>query len=477
MCAVNLVRWSMNHSIVENAQAVVFMKDNKVQREMLFSEFEAVLDSFIPLPELAQSQSTAIYLEINSQLLIEAAVFFRISFDREGFPDKSWNVPLSQLVESAAHGPDLGAGPIKLSCYTQCSLPWLQRSLWDPDMTPGVNNFSALKKVIAKNRLGLTYVPQAPVQPNPIVVQPIQENIPTLNAVDERRYQKSSILEIEDELREKYQKSFRNRLANTLKKQRLQLATLKNRHQQRIDQLNLEHQRRVDLHKSEIESLKTDLAAQERFVSELKLTIDNQSLKMANVREYFEEKLKSVKNVGDEQISILNRHFEVESETKIQAATKDLKEQMQMREIELMYLSEHQKNLADELAQAQRERDKLQEDKSKDVLQDIVDAGISFVAYQTGLGHLNISKDEIAGYMSNPDGFAAQKCGVSLPTYKAWLAHFKTPTCQALQKDGSVCGAPIARITSPLDFHPGESDRCSDHCHNNVIKLSAVNNK
>lgn len=472
----------MNQTGVENTFAVVFMKDNKVQREMLFSEFEAVLDSFIPLPELATVDATAVYVEISPQLLIVSAVFFRINFDLEGYPDKTWNVPLDQLIESAAHGPDLGAGPIKLSCYTQCSLPWLQRSLWDPDMTPGVNNFAALKKVIAKNRLGLAYAPlveTAPVvQSIPVMTESsIPDHIPTLDMVGERRYEKSTILEIEDELREKYQRSFRNRLANTLKQQRLQVATLKNRHQQKMDQLNLEHQRRISQYKAEIDALKSEVSAQERFTTELKRTIDDQSLKMSNVREYFEEKLKSLKNVGEEQINILNQHYEVESETRIESATKQLKEQLQMRDIELMYLTEHQKNLADELEQTQQERDRLKENTSKDVLQDIVDAGISFVAYQTGLGHLNISKDEISGYMSNPDGFAAEKCGVSLPTYKAWLSHFKNPTCQALQKDGSVCGERINRITSPLDFHPGEGDRCSDHCHSNVIKFNAVNNK
>ncbi|WP_317929165.1 hypothetical protein [Halioxenophilus sp. WMMB6] len=454
----------MSSSSDELASAVVFMKGNTIAAEMLYSEFEAVLDSFIPLPDFATQNVQAVFLKIDQQLRITAAVFFFILFDRDGFPDKRWNVPLDTLADSSAHGPNLGAGPIRLACYTQCPMPWQQRNLWDPDMSPGANSFILLRKAIAENRLGLPFKPEPP----PVKKE---EAIPTLDAVDERRIEKALRDELADEVKVKLYRGFRNRLANTLKQQRLQLATVRNKHRQKLEAISREHQARVERLKADSKELHERIHGQNVVITELRTTIDSQAEKMSHVREYFEEKLKSAKNVGEGQVSLLNQQFELEAKARIEAATSELKEQLQLRDIEIMYLTEHQKNLVEELDSMREERNKLQEYTGDKILDDLHAAGINFVAYQTGLGHLNVSKEELTAFMDNPVAFVAEKCGVSLPTYRSWLEHFTNPVCQAIARDGSTCSRQISRITSPLDFHTGESDRCEDHRHNNVVKF------
>jgi len=450
----------------ETARAVVFIKGNEVIGEMLYSEFDAVLDSFIPLPNFAGLSVNGIYLEINYRLHVTSAVFFLINFDLEGFADRKWNIPLQHLADAAAKGPDLGSGPIKLACFTQCPIQWHKRNLWDPEMSPVTNHFALLRRTITANKMGIVFQGA-----NSVEAPTADIEIPTLTSVEERRLEKGWRDEIENELRSKLYRGFRNRLANTLKEQRLRLATARNRYRQRVDALGREHQLRLEKMKGQYQELESTYNTQKLLADELKQTVDRQAEKMTHLREYFEEKIKSAKNISEEQINLLHQQFELEASAKIESISKDLKEKLQLREIEVMYLSEHQKNLIDEIESLKQEKQKLQEYSGDKVIDQLAQSGIHFVAYQSGLGHINISRDEINQYIENPEAFAAQKCGVSVTTYRQWLEHFAKPTCQALNRDGSVCGCSIPRISSPIDFHSGESDRCEEHSQNNVVNL------
>ncbi|ARN75951.1 hypothetical protein [Oceanicoccus sagamiensis] len=94
----------MNQGI--SSDAVVFLEDNGtiVVKEMLYPEFEAILDHVVGIEEFKSSTSKAAFLRINSQLQITAAVFFTLDFDASGYVDKSWNIPLQHLVDTAGPG-------------------------------------------------------------------------------------------------------------------------------------------------------------------------------------------------------------------------------------------------------------------------------------------------------------------------------------------------------------------------------------
>ena len=56
--------------------AVLFVDHNKVVKEMLLTEFEAVLDGVVGEPDFSNSTAHAVYLKVNRRLDIIGAVFF-----------------------------------------------------------------------------------------------------------------------------------------------------------------------------------------------------------------------------------------------------------------------------------------------------------------------------------------------------------------------------------------------------------------
>lgn len=56
-------------------------------------------------------------------------------------------------------GPDLGAGPIRLCCRSQCPVDWHVQDLWDPDMNQQPNAFIVLRDLVKQNRLGFKELP------------------------------------------------------------------------------------------------------------------------------------------------------------------------------------------------------------------------------------------------------------------------------------------------------------------------------
>jgi hypothetical protein len=124
---------------------------------MLYADFEAILDGMVGVPEFADKEVRGAYCLVNGQLRVRSLVLFTIDFDEDGMADTTWNVPLRHLAEHAGQGPDMGAGPIRLACRSQCPVAWHQDQMWDPGMKPGANDFIAIRDTIRERgpKLGL----------------------------------------------------------------------------------------------------------------------------------------------------------------------------------------------------------------------------------------------------------------------------------------------------------------------------------
>jgi len=166
----------------ETLEAVVLFSEDVITRELLYPEFEAILDGFIPVPDFKGASAKAVYLVVNSNLCITAAVFFLLDFDGKGMVDRRWNIPLQQLAEASGKGPDMGAGPIRLACFSQCAIGWHQKKLWDPLMDPAKSSFVQLKKSVSGNRMGLIFrkIPQDTATPASISPAAQQQNTKVL---------------------------------------------------------------------------------------------------------------------------------------------------------------------------------------------------------------------------------------------------------------------------------------------------------
>ncbi len=443
----------MPNPTAELHEAVFLFQDAQISRELLYPEFEAILDGFIPFPDFANATAKAVYVQIDQSLCVTGAVFFLISFDATGMVDRRWNVPLRQLIDATGTGPDMGAGAIKLACYSQCPIAWHQKNLWDPIMESGSSSFVALRKAVKSNRLGLVVKKPVKVEKTKIDKPPAK---PVVDHVREQAV-------LEKKLHDHYTQELRDKMAMLIKEQRLRIATLMNQHQAKVHGMQHEHQQRVLAYQQkyqEYEQTNRDLEERNRTFKE---GLDAQASKIEGMREYFAHKLKAAQSGESNQIQMLQENFALEMDAKIRAATAELREMLDMREVELFYRHQNETVLKEEIVHLKREQQQMLKNSGDQLLERLTKAGVNLVTFLPGLGETAVPLDDIGVYLEDPHAYAADRAGVSEAVYLAWLEHHQSPCCNAVDPKGQACGRSISMIETPFEFHPGESDRCSQH--------------
>jgi hypothetical protein len=325
-------------------------------------------------------------------------------------------------------------------------------------MRPGSSHFAQLKKAVKRNRLGLHFraLPDS--------------DSSSSNSVGN---QVADLLEqkITQQLRRQYEKSFRDHTAQLIKEQRLRAVTLSADKDRALDELKREHNQRVEHLRQELEEKKRQLVDVEDRNRQLKETIDGQASKIQGLREYFEHKLEKLQGQESDYVAALKENHTLELDAKVAAATTELQESLQMREVELMYRNEQEAQLRDEIVRLRKENQELLDNGGDQLLKKLSDKGVTFVTYQPGAGHITIPLGDMSRYTDDPMQYTAEQCGVSLQHYQAWLSHYQAPVCQALTGAGDACQCDIPRVAIPGDFHPGESDRC-ESCFASIASSS-----
>lgn len=136
-------------------EAVMFFSERGVCKEVLYTEFEALLDGLVATPEFADETIEAVFLQINNRLQVRAAVFFTMDFDMDGYVNRLWNMPLRQLAEKAGRGPDMGGGPIRLACLGFTTAPQHRENMWKPGQRNGRADLALIKEAVSRNALGI----------------------------------------------------------------------------------------------------------------------------------------------------------------------------------------------------------------------------------------------------------------------------------------------------------------------------------
>lgn len=444
----------MSNSPTEQLEAVFLFQEGQISRELLYPEFEAILDGFIPVPDYANASAKAAYVQVDHSLCVTGIVFFLLGFDAKGMVDRRWNVPLRQLIEAAGTGPDMGAGAIRLACYSQCPVAWHQKNLWDPLMQRGNNSFVAMRKAVKANRLGLIVKPPVIEEVKPVA--PVV-GLRSLQEVEQEQ------LALEQKLHDHYTQELRDKMAMLIKEQRLRIATLVNQHQTKFHGIQHEHQQRLLAYQQkhqQLEQQNKELVERNRH---LKDSLDVQATKIEGMREYFAHKLKAAQQDESSQVQVLQENFSLELDAKIRAATAELREMLDMREVELFYRHQNESALKDEIVNLKRENQQLLKNSGDQLLGRLTKAGVNLVVFLPGLGEVAIALDDIGRYLEDQQAYAADKAGVSEAIYSAWLEHHQSPCCNAVDARGHVCGRAVPAIETPLEFHSGESDRCAHH--------------
>lgn len=438
----------------EHTDVVLFFDDLSISKEMLVPEFEAVLDHVVSMPELEGQRVNAAYVRVGAQLQVNAVVLFTLSFDDAGVADPKWNLPLEHLATNSSTGPDLGGGRIRLACFSQCPIPWHQKQLWDPVMSPSHNTLVQIRNAITSNKLGLECVEAATETPAPPALSMAQSvAAPRAAAVPQ------------------LQSEQRDRIAQLIKSQRLHIATLKNKRAEDRSRLKQEFQKQLSRYDRRTGQLEQQCKDHQARAERFKSLLDKQVQNIKTERERFSLELQAARSAdGNDQLAKLQQQFSLELQARVDAETVELKEMLEKRNVELFYREEQMTGLREEIAALRQERVRLLNQGASSYLEQLADAGVDFVAHHDGVGHLSIAASEVGEYLSSPQEFAAQKCGVSLQHYQQWLEHVGDPVCQAqvtMDGDGESfpCGRQVATVDNPSQFVAQYNDRCPEHQH------------
>lgn len=436
-------------------EAVMFFNEQRgICKQMFFPEFEALLDGVVNMPEFADEQMRMAYLLINPRLLIRSVVFFYLDFDEKGAADKGWNLPLRHLADNAGRGPDLGAGPIRLACRSQCPVSWHQMHLWDPSLAPGKNDLVLLRDAVKRNALGLLVEDDSAALVSPERLQMVAED--KWQAPDAARETAQQQVEQKDQ-------EHRLKTAQLIKQQRLRITTLGKQYEEEVALLKLAGEERLRSLQTEVHNLHQALRQQEELNASLKEQLSGQGATLQKSREEMTQQLRALERHGRTEVDILRSQFESELQAKVAAAVAEYKEQVAIRDVELAYRTEQDTQLQQELERLKRERDEFASQGGGQILERLSKLGVVFVVYHPGAGHLTIPLQDIARYQDNPMSYAAAKCFVSEAQYRQWLSHYQQPTCEATLPSGDRCAMPIDRVETPSRFVIGDSNCCARH--------------
>lgn len=398
--------------------AVFFMDGSNVSRQMRASEFGAFLDGYVGLSDLADTDVKAVYVLLGKDLLVRSLVFFRIYFDEEGRADSHWNLPVEKLAKKGAKGPDMGAGPIRLVCRSQCPKSANAEELWDPDMTPGSNHFQAIRRALEANSLKLRKVEPA-----------AEEDIPVLGE-DARSAEDTEAL------------NDRARLAQVIREQRLRIKTLQSVHRDALSDIQREN-------RHEMQALRNEMAELQQKFERQKLSNEQLKKRLAERNEQYLSMQEQIAG-GDER----KQREDATSDAEVVL----LREQLERRQRELEIRDE-------KIVALEQENHDLrhQTPAENSVMEHLQSQSVFLVAYHPGVGHITLPYNDIETYFRNPVAYAAERCGLNEPAYKQWLEHYEKPVCHHQDDDGTPCEEPVMRVSQPADFRAGIDDRCEKH--------------
>lgn len=442
-------------------EAVMFFNERGVCKEMLYAEFEALLDGVVNMPEYADQQMRMAYLMINPRLLVRAAVFFYLDFDERGAADKGWNIPLRHLADNAGRGPDLGAGPIRLACRSQCPVSWHQMHLWDPSLSPGHNDLALLRDAAKRNGMGLLVEDDTPQLVEPQRLQ---------MASEERWYTPDPAQEQADKNAEKADQEQRLKAAQLIKQQRLRISSMSQQHEDELAKFRLASDELAQSLQAQLHGLQQALRQQEELNASLKAQLAEQVNGFQTNRQELAQQLRALELHARSEADILRGQFEAELQAKVAAAVVEYKEQVAIRDVELAYRNELDMQQEQEITRLKRERDEFASQGGEQILERLSKLGVVFVVYHPGAGHLTIPLQDVARYQDNPMAYAAAKCFVSEAQYRQWLSHYQSPTCEAQLSSGERCAMPIDRVDTASRFVIGDSNCCARHKNSSRLR-------
>lgn len=476
------------------AELILIWSEDGISKSMLYDDFDAVVAGVAPMLQYAKQSKRGAYVQLDDSLSIKGVALFTISFDRAGFPVDGWNIPLNHLVEIAALGPDLGKGPIRLACRSQCPVSWHATKMWDPVMQEENNTFASIQSVIPDTctRLGIrrsksSLAEMPPVAPGVTIGAITETGIPVLTTVALSQADPSSafipiITEQTSALEQKIQ-DLTLQLQTLITEKNETLGMQSYIHQQQLDIVQTQNQKLVEQQKA----LKSQLEAHQERMEALHSQILSQSAVEESLRHERDINQKqlielqtTLSDVGEQQQQIANlleaKEQEYQARVSRMQAEHLLSLDKRLEEEAVRYLltvkslhaeiherDEHIQEFEQQIEQMKREEAAKQEASADSFLRQLEGIGMNFVAFHPGVGNLSVPVNDLVTYIHNPTAYVAGKCLVSESHYKMWLRHYENPRCTMEIGDGQCCNSRLIRTDSPSKFVLGQSDHCARH--------------
>lgn len=430
------------HKTPQLVEAVMFFTDEKIFKQLLLTEFEAVLDGVVNMPEFVDQQVRAAYVLINTRLLVRSLVFFYIDFDVDGAADSGWNIPLRYLAERAEWGPDLGAGPIRLASHSQCPEPSYQMHLWEPDLSEDKNHVLMVRDAVQANALGLLF--DEPHEP--LVVE-------QLKVAAEDAWRTTAQVDADEQIAEQQRNQRqRQKAAQVIRKQRVRISDLMASHEQQLTQVRLQGEQQLTEQQQKATELQDLVLQQKKLNGQLKRQLSSQEEELVALRAELQQQI----------LSVAQREHALNKQQAVALA--EHQQHRARAELAVAQQSERVQQLATELALLKQQLQGQQaKPSSEHVLQSLTQLGVVFVANHPGAGHITIPLRDMESYQQQPMAYVAKKCAVSEKQYLRWLAHYKKPICTVSFSKERLCGVPIAQEYQPSRFVEGDTDRCAKH--------------
>lgn len=394
------------------AEAIFFFEGNQVVKEMLYVEFQAVLESVVGIPEYAKKDCRAAYITVGSYLTLNTVVLFNIRFDKDGHVVKEWNLPLHALSQNAVSGPDLGQGNILLATEKTCEDEY-KTSLWHAGKQE-IAILTAIRDAVKRNKLGL------------------------YDGGDRRRYGASANyrgvpnIDSGEELADLFSDDFQQELIKNIE------STLRYKYENKIKQL---HKQRDEI----VRQLEVQIDASKKQNTELL------------------DQLNILKAQNKEHVELIADKYKTKLEKKLAEINDNFTELLNGKELELSYSQENERQLQEEIQQLKESIEGEKETGLQSFQMDLINSGVELIVTQTGVGSYSLKLEQIKDYLNSPTEFWAKRCGVSEAKYLAWYQHYKDPVCHAGKSTGCSCNVLVERINHPKDFVVGYSEMCKTH--------------
>jgi len=461
-------------------ELIMFWEGDDIARTMLFDDFDATLSGMVPMMHYAKEEKRGAYLQLDDSLTVRGCALFTIRFDRQGFPEAGWNVPLEHMVEVAGLGPDMGRGPIRLACRTQCPVSWQAPRMWDPVLREDMNTFEQIRVALpaACERYGLVASRPAftetniPVLTADLLVPQLQAEpapAPALNGEREVLQQQISVLQLKLQTVAAEKDQTVNEQAYL--------------HQQQLDILQTQNQKLVEQQRALKKQLDAQIERLESLHSQV-ISLNGVEQTLKQEREEHEQKLKDLQSAlarageAQQQVAVLLEAREQEFSSRLSRRETELTLAMERRldeeaarhllsvkslQAELAARDETIAELEKGLEALRQEQARIAESSADEYLRELQNMGMTFVAFHPGVGNLSVPVDDLAAYTRNPPAYVARKCLVSEEHYREWIRHYDNPRCLANIGDNKCCNARLIRVDSPVKFISGQSDRCARH--------------